>query len=185
MAPKSRSSPLRWPTFVEVRFSLVWLLYVLVGGLFPTWGSILLLLLFGQAFAVSDLAAGGEFALYAASLIPATLFVMQDDRAAFPCRRILTCLCCVLLLLATLIFAASFISTHKLAIVKVNSDLVVLASAVVYGLSVVIGLAVTLLDVIQSGALVGLYKPRSVARKQLDALRGKLQRERRESDAEG
>jgi hypothetical protein len=56
--------------------TLYWLGFNVLGGLFPTWSSALLLRMRGQQLVYSDFAKHGEFALYSAAFLAPALLVI-------------------------------------------------------------------------------------------------------------
>jgi hypothetical protein len=84
-----------------------WLLWTVLGGLLPIWGTVLLLLLFGQQVQLQSLMQNGEFVLYSASFFGGALYlIMRDFRTRlFPSRGLIGFTAVSLLLLSALIFS--------------------------------------------------------------------------------
>jgi hypothetical protein len=80
-----------------------WLVWSLVGGLFPVWLTIVGLILTKQKVQVAIFTDNGEFAIYSASYIAGTLYILfrdiqQTESGSFPSRSALGLIFCLLLL---------------------------------------------------------------------------------------
>jgi hypothetical protein len=119
---------------------LAWLAFTLVGGVMPVWGSMILTLIFNRSIVWTDYVANGEFALYSASIISGSAFlVFRDVRAKpFPYRLWLGLACLVIALVSTLVFAGVFtrgkddeVSVFNMAIITLALFLLTLFIAVI------------------------------------------------------
>jgi len=109
--------------------ALQWLLTSLIGGLLPTWGLLLFLLLFSQPVFIENFTQHGEFALYSAAMLSATFYIVSKDyepnpiqqvlrrltghefpknlKKPFPGRIVFIIICLMLLVISTLLFAGA------------------------------------------------------------------------------
>lgn len=88
----------------ECKDGLLWLLWNVIGGLVPLWGTAILLSLFDKPIVLFDFLKGGEFILYAASFIGGAMYVIRKD--IFPSRNLLNILFYILWAICLLVFAA-------------------------------------------------------------------------------
>lgn len=90
---------------------MVWLLYSLIGGLLPVWAGILMFKLFKQNFSLATFSDNGEFALYSASYLTGTLYILFKDfknlkNNKFPSSALIGLLVLVLLLASSFMFGS-------------------------------------------------------------------------------
>jgi hypothetical protein len=105
---------LRWPSQDEINQILKWFACYVLCGLLPLWGGYGLTKLLGHNRSLNDYVGHGEFLLYAASLIGATLFlVLRDFARHFPFRGAIIIANLILLVLAVLFFGGVFTSIHQ------------------------------------------------------------------------
>lgn len=76
----------------------------------PVWGALPLALILQRDTPISDYVIHGEFALYSASIISGTAFLVFRDirNKPFPCRLWFGLLCLVIAIVSTLVFAGVF-----------------------------------------------------------------------------
>ena len=91
------------------REGFVWLLWSLVGGLFPVWLTMIGLKLTKQEIKLQSFTGNGEFALYSASYVAGTLYILFKDfqdlkKRNFPSRSVLGLAFSALLLVAAAMF---------------------------------------------------------------------------------
>lgn len=88
--------------------ALKWLVFTIVGSLFPVWAGALLLMLTSQPFGWRDFFRHGEFALYSAAILaPAIQLLSREFRTIFFEHRWLHLLVAVVgLLVSALLFSA-------------------------------------------------------------------------------
>ena len=143
---------LRVPSQDERYQILKWFACYVLCGLLPLWGGYGLSRLLGHDTPVGDYVGRGEFFLYTASLIGATLFlVLRDFAHAFPFRGAILLGSIVLLVLAVLFFGGVFTSSHQPpAPTTAALDMSYLAwtSIMVYLVSLVIAIFAQYVDII-------------------------------------
>ena len=91
------------------REGFVWFVWSLVGGLFPVWLTIIGLKLTKQEIKLEAFTDNGEFALYSASYVAGTLYILfkdfqGPDKRTFPSRSLLGLMFTGLLLAAAAMF---------------------------------------------------------------------------------
>ena len=105
---------LRWPSRDDTSCIFKWCVCYVLCSLLPLWGGYGLSKLLGHDTSVNDYVGRGEFFLYTASLIGATLFlVVRDFTPPFPFRGTIILANVVLLVLAVLFFGGVFTSSHQ------------------------------------------------------------------------
>ena len=130
--------------------SFVWVLYILVGSLAPVYISVLILLIAGQSFYFLDFTRHAEFAIYSASILAASAYlIFKDKKRPFPRRGIFGALIIFGLITSTALFASVTIFT-KIAIISkflaVDESLVKSFSLYLYMASICIAFFVNVLD---------------------------------------
>jgi preprotein translocase subunit SecG len=128
---------------------IVWLLWTSVGGLFPVWAGLAALQLMGKNPTLSDFSSNGQFALYAASFITASSYIVFKEyktKSVF-FRRMFgaACLACVIVICFLFIITTAgqanmiFIEKEKLSLLRK-------LSYILYGISAIIAFLLTVLD---------------------------------------
>jgi hypothetical protein len=100
---RNNSKPEHW------REGAAWLAWSLIGGLFPVWLTIIVLTLTKQAVRFAIFTDNGEFAIYSASYVAGTLYLLFRDFqhpkiTSFPSRSLLGLAFSVLLLSSAAMF---------------------------------------------------------------------------------
>jgi len=127
---------------------LIWLAYTLIGGLFPLYAGIFVLLLFSSV-QLSSFVDHGEFAVYSTGLLSAALLIVLTDygQQPFPDKRLWAMTILGFIIIATLIF--SVVATSGLdgeLQEQVNLGLIRILSVGLYVLTVVLMFFVVVLD---------------------------------------
>lgn len=155
-----------WINFRQFWKTLKWLFAIMVGGLFPVWGSSVLLKLFSQDITWMDFIKNGEFALYStAALAPALYLITKDDakdklKMPFLDKNVFGTIIFILGGLAVLIFAGVLsIKNNEImqnSILDVN--FLAISSLSIYALSMLIIFILTLADNILTDQKLNPYK---------------------------
>jgi hypothetical protein len=100
---RRNSKPEHW------REGVAWLAWSLIGGLFPVWLTVIGLGLTKQAIRLAIFTDNGEFAIYSASYVAGTLYILFRDfqhpkATSFPSRSLLGLAFCALLLSSAAMF---------------------------------------------------------------------------------
>ena len=167
MAQHSTDSP-REPTIEEKWRARYWLIYTLIGGLLPTWGGIIILIMIWKDFKFLQFFAHGEFALYAVSLAAPAVFSVFHGLAGPRAKRQAWIVLGLILVLvvSTLVFTTTFAAVQS-TIFHVNEVAVSVISIIAYAVAVRLAYMVTLAEVVESGVL---YDPAKVQQRQESAL---------------
>jgi len=105
------------------RESSKWLMYTLVGGLVPVWGGMFLFKLFSRPVSFSDFSSNGEFALYSATMLAPSLYlILKDYNSSNFLYRHTFALASVLGLLVSMILFAGVTAVHAGGMGSVNLD---------------------------------------------------------------
>lgn len=152
---------LRRPSRDDVYQILKWCTCYVVFTLLPLWGGYGLSTLLGHDTSIGDYVGRGEFFLYTASLIGATLFlVLRDFGHAFPFRGAILLLSIILLVLAVLFFGGVFTSSHQTVAPRtpaVSISFLAWTSVMVYLVSLGIAIFAQYVDIIANS-----YNPRII-----------------------
>ena len=131
--------------------AIYWLLYTIFGAGLPVYGGWFLLTLLSRRVGFVDFCRDGEFVLYSAAILGATLHLISKGgrRDMFVNMRFFVLLSFILLLLATLIFAgvtvASLGDSTEVSVI-VNQKLLIPSSIVILILTILVAFLVNLLD---------------------------------------
>ena len=133
---------------------IVWLLWTSVGGLFPVWAGFAALQLMGKNPTLSDFSSNGQFALYAASFITASSYIVFKEYKieSIFFRRMFgaACLACVIVICILFIITTAgqanmiFIEKGKLSSLRKWSF-------ILYAISAFIAFCLTVLDKKRTG----------------------------------
>jgi hypothetical protein len=93
-----------WVTKRSMRDGGYWLIVQVFFGLLPLWGTMLIFALLSKKYDFYDLMRNGEFVLYAASFVTSGFYSVRHD--IFPLRNLISALLILVLVIATLVFAA-------------------------------------------------------------------------------
>lgn len=130
--------------------TLKWLFAMMVGGLFPVWGSSILLNLFSQDIRWLDFIKNGEFALYSTATLAPALYLITKDDLKMPLldKNIFGTIIFILGGLSVLIFAGVLFTKNNEATQNsiLNIRFLAISSLSVYGLSIFIIFVLTLAD---------------------------------------
>ena len=110
---------------------IMWLVYTLLGGLFPFWGSAILLLLFNKWQGINPFVDHGEFAIYSAPLLAIALFVANRKSSGFQSRGLFSIIAVICLLFSSFLFAGVS-SIDFFAPIKISLNLGFLRKASLY-----------------------------------------------------
>lgn len=150
---------LRRPSRDELYQIFKWFACYVLCSLLPLWGGYGLSNLLGHNANIGDYVGRGEFFLYTASLIGATLFlVLRDFAPSFPFRGGILLASIFLLVLAVLFFGGVFTSRHQpLApgATAVSISFLAWTSLMVYAVSLAIAIFAQYVDIIANS-----YDPR-------------------------
>ena len=88
--------------------SAIWLAYVLLGGLLPIWGGALFLRAISKPLAISYFIDNGELAIYSASILSPTLYLILKDfkTSIFANRHIFALISLLFLLVSSFLFTS-------------------------------------------------------------------------------
>lgn len=131
--------------------AIYWLLFTVFGSGLPIYGGWFLLNLMSRKAEFMDFCRGGEFALYSAAILGATLHLISKGgyKEMFINMRCFVLVSFVLLLFASLIFAgattASASDNGERSII-VNPMLLIVSSIIILALTIVVAFVVTLID---------------------------------------
>lgn len=141
---------IRNTTSIDWYESLVWVVYILVGGLAPVYISVLILLTARQSVCVLDFTRHAEFAIYSASILAASAYlIFKDKKRPFPRRGIFGALIIFGLITSTSLFASVTIFSRIETISRfltVDENLVKSVSLVLYSVSICLAFIVNVLD---------------------------------------
>lgn len=144
-------SPPAWITKASIKDGAYWLAIQVAIGLLPLWGTAMLFSLLGRQYEVYDLMRNGEFVLYAASFVTGGLYSVRHD--LFPVRNPLLMTLIVLLVIATLVFAAISVLNigSNPAWLKVDQTVLKVLSIVVFGISTLVCLGIAVAEAGNAG----------------------------------
>ncbi|MDO8926479.1 MAG: hypothetical protein Q7U94_06155 [Sideroxyarcus sp.] len=128
------------------RAGYIWFALNVISSLLPLWGTILLLSLFSKDVSLYGMLKNGEFVLYTAAFSGGALYVIRRD--IFISRNVSNALLISLLLISSIIFVAITVSSvnDQGGTSHINETFLTLSSVLVFSLSVVFCLFVTVAD---------------------------------------
>ncbi|QYR20981.1 hypothetical protein KZ483_25110 [Paenibacillus sp. sptzw28] len=128
----------------------LWIFYTLLGSLIPTWGGIVLLVIFNKLQDWSVFYKNGEFILYSAGLLAPALFVLIRE-AKRPGFQFMAIISVIMLLLTGLLYSAIALFGFKIiqSDIKINMGVLAKISLFLFVLSVFIAFLAELLSKIQ------------------------------------
>ena len=139
-----------WLNLKQFCKTLKWLFAMMAGGLFPIWGSSILLILYSKNIQWLDFVRNGEFALYSAATLAPALYLITRDDMKMPCIDKNVCGIVIFILsgLSVLIFAGVLFTKYNQSQQnsKLNIHFLVIASLTIYILSMLILFILTLAD---------------------------------------
>ncbi|MFZ2162057.1 MAG: hypothetical protein WAW02_07565 [Sideroxyarcus sp.] len=128
------------------RAGYIWFAWNIISSLLPLWGTILLLSLFSKDVSLYGMLKNGEFVLYSAAFAGGALYVIRRD--IFISRNVANALLILLLLISSIIFVAITVSSvnDQGGSARINETFLKLSSVIVFSLSVVFCLFITVAD---------------------------------------
>ncbi len=140
-------SDLRNATLGHWRQAGLWILMVVMGGLFPLWGGALLFVLWGQSPSLPLFLSHGEFYIYSAAIMAPTLYVLLSI-----CRFGIVHIISIMVLLVNAVLFAGILSSNSFApIIDVDKVFLRSSSIVLLALSIFITLCARVAENIQRG----------------------------------
>jgi hypothetical protein len=129
-----------------------WLLFTLVGGLFPLYAGFLFLLIF-STINVTGFIDHGEFVIYSAGLLPpALLIIFSDYRDPFPNRALWGLIAISLLIVCTVVFGAMAAVQFKPELQKdIDIEMLRVVSVMLFGVTTVLAFLLIVLDSVMPG----------------------------------
>jgi hypothetical protein len=125
-----------------------WLVYMLVGGCLPFWGTSFLLLVFAVRPSASELLGRGELAVFSAGLLASAIPILRKKVKRSPVEQpegLLTT-CIVLLLPAALTFAAVTLADNFKSLPTPHPVAILVVSVLLFLTSLVIGFFTELIN---------------------------------------
>jgi len=134
--------------------AIYWLLFTVFGSGLPIYGGWFLLTLLSRKVGFMDFCRHGEFALYSAAILGATLYLISRGgyKEMFINMRCFVLVSSILLLFATLIFAgatAASASDSGERSVIINPMVLIASSILILAITIVVVFFVTLIDTVR------------------------------------
>lgn len=142
------------------REGFAWLAWSLIGGLFPVWLTIIGLLLTKQSVRFAIFTDNGEFAIYSASYVAGTLYILfrdfQHQKSAFPSRSVLGLIFSLLLLASAAMFMVVCLlsvlgaQSHWELLTLLDRDALRVMSLIVFPIAMLLSFLVVVADNIRT-----------------------------------
>jgi hypothetical protein len=148
--------------------ALSWLFWSLIGGLLPTWGLLCFLVLFNQVFDLNVFTQNGEFALYSAAMLSASMYVVTKEdirglvrhirealsgreewkglKGSFPGQNVFLLFGFFFIIFSTLLFSGATFVQLKGVSLPLNMPFLKWTSLGAFILSIVVSYIITVLD---------------------------------------
>ncbi|MFT3878765.1 MAG: hypothetical protein QM703_03780 [Gemmatales bacterium] len=106
----------RRPSWTEIGDVSIWTVLTLALGLLPTWLLLLVQILTKKNPDLSDYVSHGEFALYTASILSGTLYIVSRNNPSgyFPMRPLLITVIVILIILSTLLSTIIYVKDSSI-----------------------------------------------------------------------
>lgn len=165
---------LRRPTWTESRDAGIWVVLTLGLGLLPLWGGAIIRFLFDRPWSLADFVVHGEFALYTASIVSGTVYILcREYPTQFPFRPILIMVTVLLALWSGLISGGMFLGERT----PPSAPRVAWLTIPAFVLAMIISVLAMLLD-----QQVTVPDPHEAAKQQEENLRKRLRSRRKKSE---
>jgi hypothetical protein len=147
-----------------------WLFMSSIGGLMPLWGSFLMLNLLKQNVSLQNFSNNGEFALYSASIISASIYIINKDyippklkqlfkdkntpsiiKAGFPYQLLFSSLSLIILTVSTFLFSGVAFGNIPGSSLSIDTNLLATITIIIFVFTILLCYIITVLDESASG----------------------------------
>jgi hypothetical protein len=169
-----KTPALRWPSRRELSDVGIWVVLTLVLGLLPLTGGMAIRILWQKPFAFADFVIHGEFALYTASIVSGTLYIVcREFQTNFPLRPWFVTFTVLLALWASLISGGIFLGDNA----PPSATLMAFATVPTFVVAMLLAVAAMLLE-----RQLPLTDPHALADLQQEDLAKKVRKRRKKPE---